>query len=94
MSRSTISNEQIAQTGSRKDQKLSDIKHATLSPQGKSPEMDRRNGCEVNNEVHTTLDIKTTDITTNTSPAASPPGSPPGRPGAPHYCEICGKVRF
>ena len=86
--------EQTAQRRNRKGRKSSDNKRRTLSPEEKSAEKHQRNGCETNSELHTTLDIKPTDLTTNTCTGVSPPSSIPGRPGAPHYCEICGKVWF
>ena len=73
------------EAGKRGRRRISDIKGETTTK-----------GCETPQGPYkeTNLNKKQTQDVTETSTANISPGSFENtRPGAPHYCEICGKVR-
>ena len=76
------------EAGKRGRRRISDIK-------GETPIKHHSKGCETpqGSYKETHLNKKQTLDVTGASPANISPGSFENtRPGAPHYCEICGKV--
>ena len=83
-----------AQSGKRESRRISDISKRETTINKHHVE-----GCEATKESQKIKSPKATkekekDITTCSPESISPKNFENIRPGAPHYCEICGKVKF
>jgi hypothetical protein len=90
---SPLPDESSSHTRKRESKRISDIIKRETTTKKHNDE-----GCEATKELQITKapKVKEKDIITVASSAAtaSPANFETPRPGAPHYCEICGKVIF